>query len=217
MKAIISLGLIISLLTACGAEIAYKRGATGRDFQSEKAACQKATTEQALNQCLEDNGWAIQKLDGSTFSDDELFATASATEDNRITAQKEKAPLLNTTETLETEVTKQDAIQAKEKTEATIETKSSDKTAADPKTAPSPSEKTAASAASAKPQPSIFDTYVIKSWWKMGGSANLLEKNMMECNEQLGDAHTPDKKTFTFTRGFAICMRQKGWRGLIEK
>jgi hypothetical protein len=217
MKAIISLGLIISLLTACGAEIAYKRGATGRDFQSEKAACQKATTEQALNQCLEDNGWAIQKLDGSTFSDDELFATASVTEDNRITAQKEKAPLLNTTETLETEVAKQDAIQAKEKTEATIETKSSDKAKAAPDAAPTPSAKAVASTASAKPQPSIFDTYVIKSWWKMGGSANLLEKNMMECNEQLGDAHTPDKKTFTFTRGFAICMRQKGWRGLIEK
>lgn len=217
MKAIISLGLIISLLTACGAEIAYKRGATGRDYQSEKVACQKATTEQALNQCLEDNGWAIQKLDGSTFSDDELFATANVTEDNRITAQKEKAPLINTTENLEAEVTKQDAIQATEKIATTTETESSDKTAADPKTAPGPSEKTAASATSAKPQPSIFDTYVIKSWWKMGGSANLLERNMMECNEQLGDAHTPDKKTFTFTRGFAICMRQKGWRGLIEK
>ena len=74
-----------------------------------------------------------------------------------------------------------------------------------------------ANAASKKPQPSIFDAYVIKSWWKMGGNANLLEQNMMECNQQLGDAHTPDKKTFTFTRGFAICMRQKGWRGLIEK
>ncbi len=217
MKAIISLGLIISLLTACGAEIAYKRGATGRDFQSEKAACQKATTEQALNQCLEDNGWAIQKLDGSTFSDDELFATASVTEDNRITAQKEKEPLLTTTENLATEDTKQDAIQATEKIEATTESESSNRTTAATNTAPAPSEKKAASAASAKPQPSIFDTYVIKSWWKMGGSANLLEKNMMECNEQLGDAHTPDKKTFTFTRGFAICMRQKGWRGLIEK
>jgi hypothetical protein len=217
MKVIISLGLIISLLTACGAEIAYKRGATGRDFQSEKAACQKATTEQALNQCLEDNGWAIQKLDGSTFSDDELFATASVTEDNRITAQQEKAPLLNTTETLETEAAKQDAIQAKEKTEAIIETESSDKTAAAPDAVAAPSTKPVPGTTTAKPQPSIFDTYVIKSWWKMGGSANLLEKNMMECNEQLGDAHAPDKKTFTFTRGFAICMRQKGWRGLIEK
>ena len=217
MKAIISLGLIISLLTACGAEIAYKRGATGRDFQSEKAACQKATTEQALNQCLEDNGWAIQKLDGSTFSDDELFATASVTEDNRITSQKEKAPLINTTENLATEVAKQDATQATEKLEETTKTKSSDKTEEALDAAPAQSEKTGPSAASTKPQPSIFDTYVIKSWWKMGGSANLLEKNMMECNEQLGDAHSPDKKTFTFTRGFAICMRQKGWRGLIEK
>ncbi len=217
MKSIINLAISLSLLSGCGAEIAYKRGATDRDFQTEKAACQKATSEQALNKCLEDNGWAIQKLDGSTFSDDELFATASVTEDNRITAQKEKKPLLNTTENLATEAAKQDVTQAKEKIEATTGTESNDMTAAAPNTATAPSDKTVASAASAKPQPSIFDTYVIKSWWKMGGNANLLEKNMMECNEQLGDAHAPNKKTFTFTRGFAICMRQKGWRGLIEK
>ena len=217
MKAIISLGLIIGLLTACGAEIAYKRGATGRDFQSEKAACQKATTEKALNQCLEDNGWAIQKLDGSTFSDEELFATASVTEDNRLTAQKEKAILLNTTENLESEVAKQEATQTKEKLAPITEAESSDKSDATSDAVSAPSARPMSNAASKKPQPSIFDTYVIKSWWKMGGNANLLEQNMMECNQQLGDAHTPDKKTFTFTRGFAICMRQKGWRGLIEK
>ena len=217
MKTIIYLGLLISLLTACGAEIAYKRGATGRDYQSEKAACQKATTEQALNQCLEDNGWAIQKLDGSTFSDEELFATASVTEDNRITAQKEKAPLLNTTENLESEVAKQETTQTKEKLAPITQAESSDKNDATSNATSAPSAKPMANAASKKPQPSIFDTYVIKSWWKMGGNANLLEQNMMECNQQLGDAHTPDKKTFTFTRGFAICMRQKGWRGLIEK
>ncbi|MFV1922765.1 MAG: hypothetical protein ACMZ63_09190 [Methylotenera sp.] len=217
MKAIINLGLIISLLTACGAEIAYKRGATGRDFQSEKAACQKATTEQALNQCLEENGWAIQKLDGATFSDDELFATASVTDDNRITAPKEKTKSLQTTEKLEDEVAKQDETKAKEKMAPTIGIDSSEKTETASNTASAHNEKTAANAITAKPQKSIFDTYVIKSWWKMGGNANLLERNMMECNEQLGDAHTPDKKTFTFTRGFAICMRQKGWRGLIEK
>jgi len=217
MKAIINLGLIISLLTACGAEIAYKRGATGRDYQSEKAACQKATTEQALNQCLEDNGWAIQKLDGSTFSDDELFATASVTEDNRITTPKEKAPLLNKTEKLETGVVKQEATEAREKIAPTSEAASSDNTSATTEAAPATSAKPASNTTSTKPQPNIFDTYVIKSWWKMGGNANLLEKNMMECNQQLGDAHAPDKKTFTFTRGFAICMRQKGWRGLIEK
>jgi len=51
----------------------------------------------------------------------------------------------------------------------------------------------------------------------MGGNLTLLEQNMTQCSEQLGEAHHPNKKTFTFTRGFAICMRQKGWRGLIEK
>ncbi|MGJ8619907.1 MAG: hypothetical protein ACSHWN_06220 [Methylophilaceae bacterium] len=205
MKNVITIGLSIFILSGCGAEIAYKRGATGRDFQSEKAACQKATSEQALNQCLEENGWAIQKLDGSTFSDDELFATASVTDDNRVTAQKEKpTPIIQTTESLKEEaLVKPEEIKPDEK-----------KAIAKQATA---DEAPAQSAAVTKPQPSIFDTYVIKSWWKMGGTPKQLDQNMAECNQQLGEAHTPNKQTFTYTRGFAICMRQKGWRGLIER
>ena len=203
MKTLINLGLTISLLTACGAEIAFKRGATGRDFAYEKAACQKATNEQALNQCLEEHGWAIQKLDGSTFSDDELFATASVTEGNRAITQKAPPPKIQTTENFQEDIASEKTIQTDGKKE-TIVVQMED---AKPKATPR----------ATKPQPNIFDTYVIKSWWKMGGNAKLLDQNMEECQSQLGEAHMPNKKTFTFTRGFAICMRQKGWRGLIEK
>ena len=53
--------------------------------------------------------------------------------------------------------------------------------------------------------------------WKMGGGAAQLDQNMEECTAALGEAHKPNKATFTFTRGFAICMREKGWRGLISQ
>lgn len=207
MQNIISIALLTLLLSGCGAEVAYKRGATAQDLQAGKAACQKASSEQELNQCLEDNGWAVHKLDGATFSDDELFATVTDVKDNRMTEVKEEKPKepIKTTASLKSETVQQgdDDIEVSDKPEAVKQTK---KQAATTVQKPKP-----------KPSPSIFDTYVIKSWWKMGGNLTLLEQSMTECSNQLGEAHRPNKKTFTFTRGFAICMRQKGWRGLIEK
>lgn len=206
MKNTLSVALLVTLLSGCGAEIAYKQGATAQDLQKSKAACQQSNNEKELNQCLEDNGWAVTKMDGSSFSDEELFASASVTKDNRMTApQKEKPVSIETTESLKSEeiAVKRDEIKPDESKMVTKEI------ASDKPSEPSP--------IVAKPEPSIFDTYVIKSWWKMGGSLTLLEQHMSECNTQLGEAHIPNKKTFTFTRGFAICMRQKGWRGLIEK
>jgi len=214
MQNIMTVSLLILLLSGCGAEIAYKRGANAQDLQKGKAACQAADNEQALNQCLADNGWAVHKLDGSTFSDDELFATVTDTKDNRMTGVKAEKTnnTVKTTSSLEAETTMEsdhDAeieVKDKPKVEKVVE-----------KTAVVKSNENADVKSKSKPKPSIFDTYVIKSWWKMGGNLSLLEQNMTECSDQLGEAHRPNKKTFTFTRGFAICMRQKGWRGLIEK
>jgi hypothetical protein len=198
MKNLINTGLIIALLTGCGAEIAYKRGATAEDLKAEKIACMKAGNEAELEKCMEENGWALQKLDGTSFSDDELFATATVAKDNRMTAPAEKS--IQTTES----ITIEDSHHADGNTKS------------DEKLQPA-KDVSATSTAPVKPQPSLLDTYVIKSWWKMGGGAALLEQNMNECSEKLGEAHIPNKKTFTFTRGFAICMREKGWRGLLEK
>jgi uncharacterized protein YceK len=213
MKNTFSVALLVTLLSGCGAEIAYKQGATAQDLQRSKAACQQSSNEKELNQCLEDNGWAVTKMDGSSFSDEELFASASVTEDNRMTAPKKEKPVsIQTTESLKSEeiAVKNNEIKADApKAVSDIPKANSKETPSDTSAKPTPIVD--------KPLPSIFDTYVIKSWWKMGGNLTLLEKNMNECNEQLGEAHIPNKKTFTFTRGFAICMRQKGWRGLIEK
>lgn len=224
MQNIVWIGLSIILITGCGAEVAYKRGATARDLQTSKATCAKASDEKALEKCLEDNGWAVQKLDGSGFSDEELFATASVTDDNRMTAPKSNNKnAMQTTSSLNAEKV---VIQAEESSEKP-EIKTADKmtasntsksSASTPTTTTvAPTSPTSNTPAAAKPKPSLFDTYVIKSWWKMGGNATLLETNMNECRAKLGKAHLPNKKTFTFTRAFAICLREEGWRGLIDR
>ncbi len=214
MKNILSIGLLVILLTGCGAEIAYKRGATARDLQVGKKACLKAGNEADLEKCMEENGWMVQKLDGSGFSDDDLFATASVAKDNRMTAPTEKT-IRTTTDIPEAVNEEQESVSIDDKVKpqkakqtVTAKAAPSSKTRAQPS-----SEKATAT----KPKHNMMDTYVIKSWWKMGGNLTLLESHMDECRAVLGKAHYPNKKTFTFTRGFAICMRQHGWRGLVEK
>lgn len=209
MNKIIFLGLVITLITGCGAEIAYKQGASARDLQANKAACQDAATEAALHECLEKNGWAVQKLGEQWLSDDDLFATASATDNDHVTNKPSKAEGLKTTDSITIE-------DAPIKTQTSSAVNSKEAVVTETK-ADIVKPETIKAETSVKPTTDILQTYEIKSWWKMGGSAALLEQNMNECSAALGEAHQPDKKTFTFTRGFAICMREKGWRGLITQ
>jgi hypothetical protein len=247
------IALIATMVSGCGAEIAYKQGASARDLQANKAACQQATDEAAFNQCLEDNGWAVQKLGEKWLSDDDLFATASVSDNKQVTAKPTKPSTLKTTDSIAS-----DSINSEETTNKTpvaastaepIEPKSiavkpdikptaqstePTEQPAEPvikpvKASAQPTEtialqsaikkevKPTATEPAIKPAHNIFDIYEIKSWWKMGGNATQLEKNMDECIAALGEAHKPNKVTFTFTRGFAICMREKGWRGLISQ
>ena len=194
--------LVTLLMSGCGAEIAYKQGASARDLQANKAACQDAATEAALHACLEKNGWALQKLGEQWLSDEDLFATASATDNDHITNKPKKDEGLKTTDSIKTEVApiQSQANNKVSKKETVVVEKAIDKM--EPPV---------------KPTANILDTYEIKSWWKMGGGAAQLDQNMEECTAALGEAHKPNKATFTFTRGFAICMREKGWRGLISQ
>lgn len=212
MEKVCSSILLMALLSGCGAEIVYKQGATPRDLQAGKVACKAEGSKVALNQCLEDNGWVIQKLGDKWLSDDDLFAKAEVAEGNGTRQTKETAKGFKTTESLKIETAKKTPIQnpaetAKPKIKTTTTNNADKPTVTEKKQSPM----------ATKPKPSVLDTYVIKSWWKMGGSPRQLEQQMSECHDALGAAHQPDKKTFTFTRGFAICMREKGWRGLIEK
>ncbi len=232
------IALLATMVSGCGAEIAYKQGASARDLQANKAACQQAADEAALHQCLEDNGWAVQKLGEKWLSDDDLFATASVSDNKQMTAKPTKPSTLKTTDSMTADSIQNEASTNKtpiattaqpEIITATPDIKPTVKTA-EPvikpaKTTAQSTEKTAlineakpaVAEPTAKPQHNILETYEIKSWWKMGANAAQLDKNMDECSATLGEAHKPNKVTFTFTRGFAICMREKGWRGLISQ
>ncbi len=77
MKKLLWMGMLTLLVSGCG-ELSYKRGASTQDLEAAKAACQSAGSEKAAEECLEDKGWTVKKLD-----DIDLFVTAGVSPDNR--------------------------------------------------------------------------------------------------------------------------------------
>ncbi|MDO8825150.1 hypothetical protein [Methylophaga sp.] len=54
----------VLLLSGCGGEFSYKRGATAKDFQSEKQRCETASkTEKEIDECLQQQGWLVVSAD----------------------------------------------------------------------------------------------------------------------------------------------------------
>jgi hypothetical protein len=200
MRNIICLGLILLVTASCG-EFAYKRGASAKDLDATKKTCQSAGNEAAIEKCLENNGWVVQKLDALGLPDNELFATASVSSDNRMPNQaKNEKEIVSKTETANHEI-----LPKSEHTTKAAEI-STDTDAESVKKEAIPT-----------PPVNAFEKYKINSWWKMGGNRDALELSMTACSEKLGEAHLPDRKTQIFTRAFAACMYEKGWRGLREK
>lgn len=200
MKNIICLGLILVVTTNCG-EFAYKRGASAKDLEATKKTCQNAGNEAAIEKCLEDNGWVVQKLDALGLPDSELFATARVSSDNRMPNKT---------------VTEYETASKSEAESNEVLPKSQNATSGGESIAKVTTESVKKEAITA-PAVNAFEKYKINSWWKMGGSPHALELSMTACSEKLGVEHQPDKKTQTFTRGFAACMYENGWRGLREK
>ena len=203
MRNIICLGLILLAITSCG-EFAYKRGASAKDLEATKKTCQSAGNEGAINKCLEDNGWVVQKLDALGLPDSELFATASVSSDNRMPNQA---------------VSEKEAFSKSETaSDETLNKSEHDTKTAEmsPKTG-TESIKKEAIPTSLAPPVNAFEKYKINSWWKMGSNANALDLSMAACSAKLAAEHQPDRKNQTFTRGFAACMYENGWRGLREK
>jgi hypothetical protein len=203
MRNVMCLGLILLTTSSCG-EFAYKRGASASDLEATKKTCQSAGNEAAIEKCLENNGWVVQKLDALGLPDSELFATASVSPDNRMPSQttsEKESEIVSKTETASDEALTKSEHAAKT---AEISPKTEAKSV---KKEPTPT----------PPPPNAFEKYKINSWWKMGGNRDALEFSITTCSEKLGEAHLPDRKTQTFTRAFAACMYEKGWRGLREK
>lgn len=195
-KSLIIIALAI-IEVACG-EVSYKRGASVRDIESAHKAC-RGVPESAFSECLQKQGWEVQKFD-----DSELFAETSVT-DNRGT------PLAKHEKTMEEEL--QEATPPINSDAHAISSASTAK--AESKTVAAGT--TSAPSATAKPVPVPVDplkTYKINSWWKFGATPAQLKTDQNNCVASLGVAHQPDMATQTYTRGLIECLHKNGWKAL---
>lgn len=193
---------------ACG-EVSYKRGASVRDIESAHKAC-RGVPESAFSDCLQKQGWEVQKFD-----DSDLFAEVSVT-DNRGTppANAEKSAFVEVHENANTDsATESKTAQTKptEKTENTASNQSHETASTPTKLA------TTETKAEPKPAPAPVDplkTYKINSWWKFGGTPAQLKADQAACVAVLGEAHQPDMASQTYTRGLIECLHKNRWMAL---
>lgn len=206
-KSLTLLLLSSSLLSACG-EFSYKRGATPRDLEMTKKTCQSAGSEAAIEKCLEDNGWVVQKLDA--LDNFELFATTSES-DNRTGSTAETTPNTNKTKSNSVFIDAEKAEANPPAVEKPVVTPQKQAEVVQKNNTPV--------VETPKPAPTTdpLDTFKINSWWKIGAGRDPLEADIKSCVTKLGEAHQPDSKTQMMTRGLILCMKDKGWRALRAK
>jgi len=206
MKKLLGIAMLALLVSGCG-ELSYKRGASTQDLESAKRACQSAGSERAAEQCLQDQGWMVKKLD-----DIELFATAGVSPDNR-------NPSVFTTPEF-VPVTPVATVAPAAGTTAAVAAPESPSLASKASVgSPAPQAATPQLLASTPPAPvplptSPLDIYTISSWWKIGADREALAGDTNDCVATLGAAHKPNATTQQVTRGFVVCMHAKGWKAL---
>ncbi len=54
----------------------------------------------------------------------------------------------------------------------------------------------------------------IASWWKIGGTANSLERDIAKCAGGLGEIHYSESGTTLFNDGMTKCLKGRGWHGI---
>lgn len=192
MKKIILLMTTTILLSACGGEFSYKSGASVRDLEQTKKACSASGYEEAQLACIRGQGWTITKLD-----DMDLFAQATVTENQPHARPESSQPVSKADDT--SRVFPESKAQEAEKDQPAQTDNSAAGTTINQKITPTVNENT---------------IYEISSWWKFGGSAEMMKTDMNTCVASLGEAHKPNPVAQTYTRAFVVCMFQKGWKGL---
>lgn len=206
------------LISGCG-ELSYKRGASTQDLEAAKQACAEASRDRPAEECLAAQGWTVKKLD-----DIDLFATAAVSPDNRNPSQfvipawvpvipappvaSTAAPAAAVPTSSATALTATPAAAAT-RSGATGDTNSS------AATSPAPASQAANTVApTPTPAASPLDVYTISSWWKVGADREALAADTQACVAELGVAHKPNAVTQQVTRGFVVCMHDKGWKAL---
>jgi hypothetical protein len=209
MKKLLWMAMATLLVSGCG-ELSYKRGASTQDLEAAKAACQSAGSDKAAEQCLEDKGWTVKKLD-----DMDLFATVGVSPDNRNPSAFTIPAFVPVTPASQAAVAPAAPAAAPSAERSALANKASVASAgavASSSIAPPP----LPTAPSVPPPPpaSPLDIYTISSWWKIGADREALAADTNECVTTLGEAHKPNAKTQQVTRGFVVCMHGKGWKAL---
>ena len=83
---------------------------------------------------------------------------------------------------------------------------------AGPVPTPSADAEPAAPPAAREPPPAnALERVEVASWWKLGGTANGLDKAITACVEKLGEAHRPNPTATVVTVGLRECLRTAGW------
>ncbi|WP_047540455.1 hypothetical protein [Methylotenera versatilis] len=174
-------------LTACG-EFSYKRGANVAQLENTRQTCQAKSSDVAIEKCMEDSGWTIQKLDSF-----EIFTETSVEDESQNDVQATEVASNLDSENTEKSSASQVVVADK----------------------PQQSNNTNTSKAKTKAAPSNpLDTHVVSSWWKTGVKPDAFKTDSNMCVEKLGEIHKPEGKTQTVTVGFITCMNEKGWKAL---
>jgi hypothetical protein len=199
MKQLLILVTVAQLVAACG-EFSYKRGASVRDLEQSKKLCAAAVDENAQLDCLREQGWSVTKL-----GNDNLFAHAKPS-----SGQLDAKPTKKPTKTLDAststpadsqqnQVSKMESSQAEGGETAAIKTVAS----------------TESKTVMVVDDP--LQRFIIQSWWKFGAHGDALNNDMSSCTATLGDHHKPDVQKQSYTKMFAVCMYEKGWKGLVTE
>jgi hypothetical protein len=62
--------------------------------------------------------------------------------------------------------------------------------------------------------PSAEHPIVVRSWFKLGGTAQDFEAATKRCVAKLGAAHRPEPESHIVTPEMRDCLRDEGWRGV---
>ena len=202
--------VIISLLvSACGAEFAYKRGADRNDLESSKKACAaQAGDASTMEKCLEGHGWVMQNFNDPDREQDPVIDVTPSDNRGYVAPAASKSTSVG-----ESSSAVNPATSGKPAGEAL-----SGGTAASPSPVkPSIVTPSAVPPSAVKKPADPMDTFKVSSWWKLGSGPEGLKPAVNECVTTLGEAHKPDESTHLVTRGLLVCMAGKGWRGLRER
>lgn len=195
------IALFLAVLAGCGASISFKRGAAPDAMSADERACRDASSGDAgYLQCMRSRGWTVIETGGQNAARAEATSVPAAP----AAPPRDAAPAATSFTPTPTV-----AIPAVSHPIAT----------AIPSPPAQPATPTAEAAASspalgglipAQPSDPLAKVSVA-SWWRLGGTADDLDRAIAACVAELGPAHQPAPNATEVTGAMRACLRKAGW------